>query len=291
MANNHSIELLNHRGGYLKNNLSHILRNMEDLDVTISCATESPYVNPADFVTYISNFKNQFCILSVNIQSIRSKFYSLNVFLRSLAENNFFFNVICVQESWVSKDFVNDRSFDIPGYNAFFLPSTCTAHAGLITYVLDNYECMNLNVYNASPAWECLPLKIYNWGLKKPVTILNIYRPPRARKNEIEIFLKEFTSVLGTLSGINQNIFITGDFNIDLLKINTQPLYSKYLELMYSFSFVPSITLPTRLSRHNASLIDHMFSKLSQSSACTISSSIVTSSISDHFMTFLCADI
>lgn len=290
MNNSLSHELLKHRGGYTNNNLSHVLRNMEDLDITITCASESPYIDPSDFINYVSKFKKQFCILSVNIQSIRAKFDSLSVFLRSLAEHDFYFSVICIQESWVSSTFSSDNIFDIDGYNTFMLPSTCSTHSGLITYVHDSHNGAVLDLYKSSPLWECLPLVISSGGLTKPVTVVNIYRPPRDRNADIKSFLDEFSPCLETASRRNSDLFIAGDFNIDLLKVESRSLYASYLELMYSASLVPSITLPTRLSRKNATLIDNIFCSFSRV-ATPYTAGVITSSISDHFMTFLFANI
>ena len=65
-------------------------------------------------------------------------------------------------------------------------------------------------------------------------------------------------------------------------------LYSEYLELLYSFSFIPTITLPTRLSRRSASLIDHIF--FCNSKDDIINGGIIVSNLSDHFMCFICLD-
>jgi exonuclease III len=282
--------LLKHRGGNAKNNLLNILKKIEDVDITISCSSESPYIDPTEFVTYISKFKNQFCILSVNIQSIRAKFDALSVFIQSLANIDFYFSVICIQESWISSEFSCDVVYEIPGYKSFTLPSTCSTHSGLITYVLDIYNCSTLNCYKSSPTWECLPLVLSSGGLKRNVTVLNTYRPPRDRNADIKVFLDVFTEALENLSIRNKDVIVAGDFNIDLLKIDNRSLYASYLESMYSISLVPSITLPTRLSKNNATLIDHIFCSFSNSTT-NYNAGIITSSISDHFMTFLCADI
>ena len=52
---------------------------------------------------------------------------------------------------------------------------------------------------------------------------------------------------------------------------------------MCTNSFYPKITLPTHFSKHSCSLIDQMFCKIPHKDHKNISSSIVLSSISDHF--------
>ena len=40
-----------------------------------------------------------------------------------------------------------------------------------------------------------------------------------------------------------------GDFNYDLLEINTNQLCQEYMDSMISNGFVPKITLPTKINR------------------------------------------
>ena len=49
-----------------------------------------------------------------------------------------------------------------------------------------------------------------------------------------------------------------GDYNVDLLKINNVQFNENYFDSIISSGYVPTITLPTRLS-DNSSLIDNVF--------------------------------
>ena len=76
---------------------------------------------------------------------------------------------------------------------------------------------------------------------------------------------------------------MVGDFNINLLQINEREKIEDLFDLMCTNSFYPKITLPTRFSKHSCSLIDQFFCKVPHKDHKNISSSIVLSSISDHF--------
>ena len=76
---------------------------------------------------------------------------------------------------------------------------------------------------------------------------------------------------------------VVGDFNINLLQINEREKFEDFFDLMCTNSFYPKITLPTRFSKHSCSLIDQIFCKVPHKDHKNISSSIVLSSISDHF--------
>ncbi len=55
---------------------------------------------------------------------------------------------------------------------------------------------------------------------------------------------------------------ITGDLNINLLKINERELISEFFDTLTANSFYPKITMPTRFSNKQGTLIDNIFCKL-----------------------------
>ena len=61
----------------------------------------------------------------------------------------------------------------------------------------------------------------------------------------------------------SSDVLIAGDFNIDLLKVHEKPAFSNYFDTIISHSFFPKITLPTRFSARNGTLIDNFVFKLS----------------------------
>ena len=76
-------------------------------------------------------------------------------------------------------------------------------------------------------------------------------------------------------------ILITGDFNINLLNVNEGELYSKFFDTMTSLSYYPKITLPTRFSINNGSLIDNIFCKLTDTTI-NAQTGILLKQFSDH---------
>ena len=69
--------------------------------------------------------------------------------------------------------------------------------------------------------WEGLIIQINGGSLSKYVTVGNIYRPPRTSNDNINAFINEFLSMISALeNNCNNNLIITGDFNINLLKLN-----------------------------------------------------------------------
>ena len=67
--------------------------------------------------------------------------------------------------------------------------------------------------------------------------------------------------LLEKLSNEKKEIIILGDFNIDLLNYEKNEKVQENLDLLYSNSYLPYITLPTRLSNTTKTLIDNIFYK------------------------------
>ena len=143
-----------------------------------------------------------------------------------------------------------------------------------------------------SDIWEGLFVDICNENLNKKVTLCNIYRPPKRSDCNaiIESFNAEIRPIILSLSAENSNCIFTGDFNIDLLKVNERTKFQEYFDLFVTNGFLPHIVLPTRFSKHNATLIDQLFSKTPLNSRDNISG-ILLSSMSDHLPYFCLFDI
>ena len=80
------------------------------------------------------------------------------------------------------------------------------------------------------------------------------------------------------LSKEKKEIIIMGDFNIDLLNYEKSIDIQNNLDLLCSNSFLPYITLPTRLSSSTQTLIDNIFYKGKSNPV----SGNLTIDISDH---------
>ena len=50
-----------------------------------------------------------------------------------------------------------------------------------------------------------------------------------------------------------------GDFNLNLMNYQSHNLTGEFLDMMYSNTFFPLITRPTKITSHSATLIDNIF--------------------------------
>ena len=244
----------------------------------------SSYYLQDQFVEAIYNSTNDFSIISLNIQSIRAKFDQLLLFLNVLKQQNLELDMLCFQETWLNDD-CDVSQFQIPNYNSHFQGKYSSQHAGLVIYVHTKYTFEPVSLPFKPSTWECLFIKLKTDG--KDILIGNIYRPPKQSycNESIRSFNTELTQILNCLNKTKSNIIVSGDFNIDALKLNERIVFKEYLTNMLSYGFLPTITLPTRISENSATLIDNIFINFHNSQINYISGTLILD-ISDHFPSF-----
>ena len=98
--------------------------------------------------------------------------------------------------------------------------------------------------------------------------------------DEADDFLNYLSSSIELYPSRNRNIYLMGDFNIDLLKFEYCSYSKELLELTQSFSLLPAVDKPTRVYGNSATLIDNIFSNNLENSL--ICGNIVTDT-TDHF--------
>ena len=95
-----------------------------------------------------------------------------------------------------------------------------------------------------------------------------------------DIYLKD---LLENLSHENKTIVKMGDFNIDLLKYDTEKDSADFLDSMHASFLLPYISTPSQVTPCSKTLIDNIFSNNIEDSS--ISEDIVKT-ISDHYAWF-----
>ena len=165
--------------------------------------------------------------------------------------------------------------FNIDGFDRISQGKSCGNKGGLAIYIDNRFDyeiIMNLNMYKQ---WEGLVIKVKGDTLTNPFIICNVYRPPRSTIPVLMEFLNELTPVMNSLDMPNHNVIL---------------VYCEFLDLLMSLSLNPQITLPTRFSTNNGTLIDNIFTKLFNPSVSTCAG-IHINRLSDHQPCFLFIDI
>ena len=92
--------------------------------------------------------------------------------------------------------------------------------------------------------------------------------------------------LLDKISKEQKQIFLLGDFNINLLNYNEHQPTNEFLDSLASNSIIPYTLQPTRITSHSKTLIDNIFSNVLSFEAI---SGNITATISDYLPQFLFA--
>ena len=104
---------------------------------------------------------------------------------------------------------------------------------------------------------------------------------------DVSDFNKNYlNTLLDKLSKKNKQVFLLGDFNINLLNYNDHQPTNEFLDSLDSNSFIPYILQPTRITSPSKTLIGNIFSNIISHE---VISGNITATISDHLHQFLFA--
>ena len=201
-----------------------------------------PIIETDSLVPILSKHKGDFSVLSLNIQSINSKYDALLAVLSDLNENNIKIDAICFQETWLSYDH-DVAMFNIPGYQLISQGHSCITHSGLIIFLADSYSYLIKSIHRGSQLGDALFIEVTGESLRDKIVIENLYRPPRFNNNNetIKQFCQEPAPIISSISKSSFHVIIAGDFNIDLLHINEQSVFQKYFDLFVTHGFSPKL--------------------------------------------------
>ena len=163
-----------------------------------------------------------------------------------------------------------------------------STHGGLITYIHNDFAYRELN--NELPStltstlFESLFIEVGRKNCdKQKYSIGNVYRLPRYLSDDLASFTREFTDLLNIVRTRSKFVYVCGDYNIDLLKMNSNNDYCLFYENVLSSSFAPKITLPTRICDTTSTLIDNVYTNvIEKEHTC----GILVRPISDYQMYF-----
>ena len=92
-----------------------------------------------------------------------------------------------------------------------------------------------------------------------------------------------FEELMGKINKENKLFYLIGDFNIDMLKINSNTYSQNMINRVICSSFYPQITKPTRITHKSATLIDNIMTNRLNSNDLK---GILFTDISDHLPIF-----
>ena len=115
---------------------------------------------------------------------------------------------------------------------------------------------------------------------KNAIVIGTVYKPPDTNVN---IFNDHCKDLQRKISNERKKCIIMADFNIDLLKIDTNGQTTYFIHGMFASTFYPTISGPTKVTQQTATLIDNIITNMHE---YPVTSGILYNDISDHFPVF-----
>ena len=217
-----------------------------------------------------------FRIGHINIQSIQNKIDQIDIMLN---HSNNDVHVFGLSETKL-KHFHTDSAFQLDNYQLFRKDRFITNErkeegGGIIVYCKNEINCKRRCDLEVKEL-ECLWLEIFPKNAKS-FLIGNIYRNP----NEAVIWNEIFENNLENILKEQKELYLLGDFNRDLLNLQTKTAWLEYME---PFGLFQNVNEATRITSVSATLIDHIY--------CNIHDNIKSIDVpqlglSDHFAVFL----
>ena len=221
------------------------------------------------------NDLTSFSVIHNNIRSLNANLEKFQTHL--LNELAYEFDVIGISETKITNLSQHNRSnLNIPGYSFEYVP-TPLASGGVGMYINSN---LNYSVLETTSNCDFQALWIeFQYTKQKNIICGIIYR----QHSSPDHFLKYLESTLEHYNKKERTIFLFGDFNIDLLKLESCNYSQNFLTTLQSNYLLPTVDKPTRVYNNSATLIDNIFTNIPEKLA---SSGNIISDISDHYSQF-----
>ncbi|KAI5721295.1 hypothetical protein M8J77_018851 [Diaphorina citri] len=193
-------------------------------------------------------------VLHHNVQSIRNKIPSIELFLNSLKSNdNLSPDVLCFTETWLSARLA--PCYNIPGFvNLASFYRQRDQGGGVSIFIRDTMDLISLRNLPVAPieySFEYAAVATKTLDL----AIVCVYRSNNPRSS-YEVFLGELERLLSELKSYQYLVFC-GDWNVDFLARSKQTL--DLLSLFKSFNLHPLVSTPTRVTNTSATCLDNIF--------------------------------
>ena len=236
--------------------------NLFDEIVDLCCYIDSVKELEADDLDLI--------VMQLNIRSLTGKVNTLQDLLSDTSAD-----VCLLNETWL-----NEHNKKLCTFNNYTLESVERKHKkdGGVGVVVSNdldYKRRDDLEVNCPNLENCI-LEIYPIK-NKCIILTSVYHPPNSNINDFFGILKHLLNKIGRE---NKEIIIGMDHNFDHLKYGLHEPTQCLLETLLEHELFPTITLPTRITKSTATLIDNIF--VTKRLFKNYSSGVMVTDISDH---------
>lgn len=231
-------------------------------------------------LTIKNNLQNNIKILHINIRSYSKNQAGLWTYIDNL---NSKFHIIALTEIWTNPN--NEDLLYRPGYKTF-TKSRLNRDGGGVALLVD--ESFQSELFTSAPdvitAFEWVSVLITPPS-SKPFLVGSVYRPPDSDLIKFQTDLEDFMT---SLDKYNKTSYLCGDFNLNLLNIDSHYQTNDFLNLMSTHLFRPLISVPTRITATSSTLIDNIFTNSFNTKDYP---GVFMTDISDHLPIFAIIDL
>ena len=130
-----------------QNSLTHLLDFDDEHSDLSNVLKTSFYYTDTEFIQEMN--PDSCTIMSLNCQSLNSKFSQIKLLLDKFAESDKPIHVLCLQETWIEDSKLIDMAqFHIDNYHLLAKNRYASAHGGLAFYIHKKMELQRKNRYN-----------------------------------------------------------------------------------------------------------------------------------------------
>ena len=189
----------------------------------------------------------------VNIHSLPKKLDSIQDLL-----SHHSLSVLGITETDLSENRHSDDLITLPGFTCERRDAIQHLHKGVIVYIHQAIaDCVKRRLDLEIKSVECVWLEIRQYS-QKPLLVGFLYRNPRNKIDYDHSWSDDFMQMMTMVSSCKLNLVLLGDFNIDLLKDQTE-----WCANTTALGLNQLIITPTRIEKRGSlitqTLIDHIY--------------------------------
>ena len=190
-------------------------------------------------------------------------------------------DIIAITETKLTNGIINSN-IHLTGY-AFLHCDSSTKAGGVGLYIKETLIFkQKLDISIALPSVEDMWIEVQTE--KGPAVVGVVYRHPTNVTSDYEEFSARLYDIFSRLNSKHCPFYAVGDYNIDLTAVQSNNNVRKYVNNMISSPCKCAIDLPTRITDHSKTLLDHIYVNDNKHSYI---SGVVLSDLSDHYGTFI----
>ena len=216
--------------------------------------------------------------MHLNMRSLLAHQVELRYFLRKLETKGSKVDVVLLHETFL-KDKIQ-KLVNIPDYEIIANNRQTAKGAGTAILTCKNipYRLRNDLVEFQEKDAEMTYIEL-STKVGKSIVLGSLYRSPNTQESLLVNHITKTTNIVKSEKP-NKQLVMGMDHNLDLLKSDIHTLTRKLLDSILNADMLLTITRPTRIMQHSATLIDNIF--LSDQLQRNFNSAIIVDDISDH---------